>query len=1674
MPLTEFSSKLAKCFKMTMTKALEQLNKEHYSLSDAQANREPQGYLQNMMRYAQAAGVTDLLAQLTWAWQGLDIELQTVTVMPRSRTTLQEFSEELERTQNDKSRMIEPRIGSIAPQTAVEMEIETGIEIGTIDQLTDHQNKVGLTFITEEDKDIKDIKAFKAFLVTLPMVLGLRRTTDPFINLPQNQGASSGPQPVTQVQSGPRPGQLQITAGMTGASPNRSYNRSNSQGFRSSRNNYQGQRGNGSWGNYGNPQAAYHGSFKEAYPGEGWDSGYHNQEAHNYHGSQMDHFDGTYPGNSGPLQDVQNENHSLNPSQSKMDVIEGQENRPPGPNMDANYTDAYYIEIPPKPLAYTCRKRVRITNQTQSSDQENQAKVGISEPAGSLVNGPETTAAEVGAHLVFSESSSSKVVCPVVESDAPTIAGNGMAFNKWHYATATASFTMEGTAIPICVDSGCTMSLIDRAFLKETLPKTKILQVDRPIGIRGIGSTRYSSDEYVILDVFLDGTINNAPARAHMRREAHVVDSLKAKFLMGVDILVPERICLNLSEGKMVVQSCKDLVAPIQITAKDNVRVRRIVRTEKRLVIPPGSVYKVPVEVQGQMPLPDRDFLFEPDLEGAYAHIVDSTVPFICVKNSSWKEKILPRHTRVGTVTEYEEEECYPVDVEDHSLAAKYTPVEVDVSKPETKLANGVTIYGDAETVAVLADVINAFPRTWSDSGDMVNITPEEHLSIPLTVDWNTSTAAKLSHRAYPMGPNERAVIDEEFDKMHKQGRMSWSVKPTPFSFPVFVVWKTVFSGSEKKPTKKGRVVVDIRGLNKITTTDAYPIPLQSEIISAVHGSKFISTMDCTGFFHQWPVKEEDRHKLTVVSHRGSERFNVAVMGFKNSPPYVQQKMDNLLRPFKSFAKGYIDNIVVFSRNLAEHATHLRVLLELFQNARISLKGTKSFIGYPSATLLGQRVDGFGYSTAEEKIAALRNLKFPATLDALEIYLGMTGWLRQFVAYYAQIVEPLQHRKTELLRLCPSKGGQGQKMYTRKTTLTPTETEKEAFKFLQKSFDKPTFLTFFDRQRQLYIDIDGSKQWGFGIMVYHIKGDPGGNDFPRKSIQPVMFLSKLLNDAERNYWPTELEVAALVWTLRKTRHLVESCTKPAIVFTDHSATTSIAKQTTLSSSSMDKVNLRLVRASQYISTFNLDIRFRPGKQHIVPDALSRLMNKAAEERVGTSSDEGTLDEVFAFYVSLVELTESYRAKLVKAYNEDKQWSKIIGALRKHAESQKKEKEPEPPKNIQFRLIEGLVYYQELNGRRRLCIPKSLEKKVFELAHDDNHHCGFHRAYDVVTSNLYLRKLSKRLKSATQPMDFILGLPETEEGFDVALSVTDKCSKRVTLLPGKNTYKAEDWATVLLEGLTDWGIPDAIIIDRDPKFMSEFWKELAIKLKIEMLTSTAYHPQTDGQSEQTNQTAEIALRYFLTSSPKPNWAKHLPRLRSELNKQQNASTGKSPDEVVYGFKLRDTLSIIGGETESADSDFVKERLIIRKEAEDAANFANLLAKLQYDKHHRPLSMEVGDEVFIKLYKGYNLPSVINRKLSNQRAGPLKIVKKIGLLAYRLDIPVNWKIHPVISVAQLEPAPKGSDPYEREDRPSDPPAVEEFNSEWHDYKVEKLVGRRDRKLGKGKKITEYLVR
>lgn len=126
-------------------------------------------------------------------------------------------------------------------------------------------------------------------------------------------------------------------------------------------------------------------------------------------------------------------------------------------------------------------------------------------------------------------------------------------------------------------------------------------------------------------------------------------------------------------------------------------------------------------------------------------------------------------------------------------------------------------------------------------------------------------------------------------------------------------------------------------------------------------------------------------------------------------------------------------------------------------------------------------------------------------------------------------------------------------------------------------------------------------------------------------------------------------------------------------------------------------------------------------------------------------------------------------------------------------------------------------------------------------------------------------------------------------------------------------------------------------------MSSFWKTIFTKLNIDMLTSTAYHPQTDGQSERTNQTVEIALRYYL-ANPDNNWVDVLPYLSAVINNSINFTTGTSPNELCYGFRVHDNLNLLEG---MPKEDLDRLRYVKRKDAEEAMAFANAESKARYD-------------------------------------------------------------------------------------------------------------------------------
>jgi RNase H-like domain found in reverse transcriptase len=163
-----------------------------------------------------------------------------------------------------------------------------------------------------------------------------------------------------------------------------------------------------------------------------------------------------------------------------------------------------------------------------------------------------------------------------------------------------------------------------------------------------------------------------------------------------------------------------------------------------------------------------------------------------------------------------------------------------------------------------------------------------------------------------------------------------------------------------------------------------------------------------------------------------------------------------------------------------------------------------------------------------------------------------------------------------------------------------------------------------------------------------------------------MFLSRLLNRYEKNYWPTELEVACLVWVLKKIRHLVEAAEEPPVVWTDHAATVSIAKQTSMSTTATDRLNLRLIQAAQYIQQFRLKLHYKPGKANTVPDALSRLPSDTEpppETPILDALHIYSDDAKYAFTAALVELTPEFKASIVNGYTSDSKWKSLREDLR---------------------------------------------------------------------------------------------------------------------------------------------------------------------------------------------------------------------------------------------------------------------------------------------------------------------------------------------------------------------------------------------------------------------------
>jgi hypothetical protein len=270
------------------------------------------------------------------------------------------------------------------------------------------------------------------------------------------------------------------------------------------------------------------------------------------------------------------------------------------------------------------------------------------------------------------------------------------------------------------------------------------------------------------------------------------------------------------------------------------------------------------------------------------------------------------------------------------------------------------------------------------------------------------------------------------------------------------------------------------------------------------------------------------------------------------------------------------------------------------------------------------------------------------------------------------------------------------------------------------------------------------------------------------------------------------------------------------------------------------------------------------------------------------------------------------------------------------------------------------------------------------------------------------------------MDFIVGLPRTPTGEDAIWVVVDRLTKSAHFIPMKVKDPMDKLARLYVQNIVRLhGVPSAIVSDRDSHFTSRFWQSLQKEMGTELKFSTAFHPQTDGQSKRTNQVLEDMLRACVLDF-KGSWIQYLPLIEFAYNNSYQATIGMPPYEALYGRRCQSPLywndigerQLLGPEMLQDTRDKV---ILIRQRMAAAQSRQKSYA----DNRRRVLEFEVGDQVFLKISPMRGVMRFGKKgKLSPRYVGPFEITQRVGKLAYRVALPADLAgMHDVFHVSML---------------------------------------------------------
>ena len=861
--------------------------------------------------------------------------------------------------------------------------------------------------------------------------------------------------------------------------------------------------------------------------------------------------------------------------------------------------------------------------------------------------------------------------------------------------------------------------------------------------------------------------------------------------------------------------------------------------------------------------------------------------------------------------------------------------------------------------------IVRDFPEVFPD--DVSGLPPVRQVEFRIDLVPGANPVARAPYR---LAPSEMQELSSQLQELSDKGFIRPS--SSPWGAPVLFV---------KKKDGTFRMCIDYRELNKLTIKNRYPLPRIDDLFDQLQGAACFSKIDLRSGYHQLRVHDDDIPKTAFRTRYGHYEFTVMPFGLTNAPAVFMDLMNRVCKPYlDKFVIVFIDDILIYSKTETEHKNHLRAILDLLRQEQLYAKFSKCEFWLKEVQFLGHIVNNQGIHVDPAKIEAIKNWKAPTTPTEVRSFLGLAGYYRRFIRNFSKLATPL----TALTH----KG----KIYEWGSK------QEEAFQTLKEMLCNAPILALPEGNEDFVVFCDASNQ-GLGCVLMQ-RG------------KVIAYASRQLKTNERNYTTHDLELGAVVFALKTWRHYLYG-TK-CVVFTDHKSLQHIFDQ--------KELNMRQRRWAELLSDYDCEIRYHPGKANVVADALSRKVHVKSILLTCVLVPTDLLTRVFeAQSVSVREgnmydeMSCGAERQLETKHNDllyflDRLWIPNRDDLRKIImdEAHKSRYSVHPGADKMYADLRSLYWWPGMKKDIAVYVSKCLTCSKVKAEHQ--------RPFGLLE-----QPPIPVWKWEDIAMDFITKLPTTRNKHDSIWVIIDRLTKSAHFIPIKETYSVETLAQIYVKEIVcRHGIPLTIISDRDGRFTSRFWRSLQEALGTRLDLSTAYHPQTDGQSERTIQTLEDMLRSCVLDFG-GNWDSHIPLIEFSYNNSYHTSIGMAPFEALYGRKCRSPICWNEvGETQIIGPELVQETTDRIAQIRQNLLAARSRQKSYADKRRKPLEFNVGDQVLLKVSPWKGVVRFGKRgKLSPRFVGPFKILERVGKVAYRLDLPEELaNVHPTFHVSNLK--------------------------------------------------------